>query len=351
MKRGHRFLAYSLGAVASASAAGRLLVRRDARRPDPDARELLGSARGTPRWIRGPRGSELYVEEFPGAGPHGGTVIFTHGWCLTEAVWHFQKIDLAGNGFSMLTWDLPGHGHSRPVPHGRLTLDLAAAALERVIEEAGGDVVLVGHSLGGVITLAHVARAAPEVRRRVRGMVLISTPLMHFARSVAGRWPGASVEARALGTMVRVLVESDLIDRLLVKDVGKQEVTRLSYRIIRQGFGRDASPSQVRFLRDVIASVPPSVRQDTLRVMTGYDMTPHLATLDVPALVVVGERDRLVNPEESKLLASALPRSRLLVLPDTGHAAFLEARVELGRELRRFVERRLGRPGAGAGSA
>jgi pimeloyl-ACP methyl ester carboxylesterase len=267
-------------------------------------------------------------------------VVLTHGYCLTEAVWHYQKRDLAGGPFGLVTWDLPGHGASPAPGRGHLTLDEAVESLAKVVEEcATGDVVLAGHSLGGVITLGYLIRDRRPALERVRGVVLVNTPLQHFAHAAAGRWPGASLEARALGGAVQAAVASDLFDRVLAKDVGTDDISGLSYRLVRWGFGKDPSPTQVRFIRDVIASMPPDVRADTFRIMTGWDFRPYLAQVKVPALMVIGGRDRLVSPDESRALAGLLPRGRVVVLPDAGHAAFLERPNSFNAELRRFAER------------
>ena len=341
--RGRRFLAYSAATLASAALAGRLLRRRDGRRPDPYREDPLGALRGRQAWIRGPGATSLYAEWFPPAEPGSGTVILTHGYCLTEATWHYQKRDLSGGGFGLVTWDLPGHGHSPSLTPGRLTLDLAADSLARVVEERGdeGGVVLVGHSLGGVVTLAYLARHADICRNVVRGVVLVSTPMMHFARSAAGRWPGATIEARALGRVVQAVVESDVFDRVIGQDVGT-EGSPLSYRLVRWGFGRRPSPTHVRFVRDAIASVPPDVRRDTYRIMTGYDLRPDIEAIRWPTLVVIGRRDRMVNPVESRELARLLPRGRAVELPEVGHATMLEEHQRFNAELRRFAGRRLG---------
>jgi pimeloyl-ACP methyl ester carboxylesterase len=341
--RGRRFLAYSVGALASAAVAGRLVRRADGRRPDPQREEPLGALRGTPRRIRGPRASRLYTEWFPPADAGAGTVIFTHGYCLTEAMWHYQKRDLAGGDFGLVTWDLPGHGHSPALPPGGLSLDLAADTLARVVEEYRdpGGLVLVGHSLGGVVTLAYLLRHAEACRDAVRGVVVVSTPMMYFARSAAGRWPGARFEARALGKVVQAAVESDLFDRVLGHDVGSEDLS-LSYRLVRWGFGRRPSPAHVRFVRDSIASVPPEVRRDTYRIMTGWDLRPDLPKISVPALVITGSRNRLVNPEEARDMAGILPKGRALELAEAGHVPILEQHRRFNWELRRFVGRRFG---------
>jgi pimeloyl-ACP methyl ester carboxylesterase len=341
VKRGRRFLAYGMGALATAAAAGRLATRRDARRPDPARDDGLGSLRGETRMIRGPRSSTLYSEWFPPGNPAAGTLLLTHGFCLTEAVWHYQKREVAGGEHGLATWDLPGHGHSPGLAPGRLSLEVCADALARVVDAYGDNgVVLVGHSLGGVVTIAYLDRHRETAARLVRGVVLASTPLVHYARSVAGRWPGAGLESRVLGRILRTVVESDLAERVLGRDQGRPDLS-LSYRVVRWGFGRHPSPAQVLFVRDAIASVRPDVRAETYRVMTECDLTPLLPSVDQPALVLIGGRDRLVNPEESRTLAAGLPRGRSVVFPDAGHAAFLEEHERFNAQLRRFADRRL----------
>ncbi len=345
MRRGRRFLAYGVGALATAAAAGRLATRRDARRPDPARDDALGSLRGHPRLVRGPRASRLYTEWFPGTAAPGGTLIFTHGYCLTEAVWHYQKRDLAGERLGLVTWDLPGHGHSPGVAPGRLSLEFSADALAKVIEEySDGSVILVGHSLGGIITLAYLAGHPESAARHVRGAVLVSTPMTHVARAVAGRWPGAALEARALGRVFQYVVESDLAERILGRDIGRSDLS-LSYRVVRWGFGKHPSPSHVLFVRDAIASARPDVRAETHRMMTDADLGPLLPEVKIPALVVIGGRDRLVNPEESLTLAERLPRGRAVTFPHVGHAAFLEERERFNAEVRRFADRCIDPPG------
>lgn len=340
---GRRFLGRSLRSVGEVLAVGRLATRRDGSGPDPAEGDHLGAIRGEPRVLRGPRAASLYSEWFPPAEVGSPTIVFTHGLCLTEAVWHYQKRDLGGGPFGVVTWDLPGHGHSDRIAPGELTQEMGVDALARVVDEHAGPagVVLVGHSLGGTLTLGYLSRHAEAAREHVLGAVIVSTPLVQFARSVAGRWPGAGLEARVLGKAVRYLIESDMVDRRLAKDVGGDGDT-LSYRVVRVGFGRRASPTQVRYVRDVIASVPPQVRADAYRAMTAYDVREHVGRVEHPMLVVIGEEDRLVDPDESRTLATSLPGAEVRTLEEVGHAPFLEAPEAFNRALTRFVRRALG---------
>jgi pimeloyl-ACP methyl ester carboxylesterase len=337
VKRGHRFLVGTLGAAAGVAAAGRAARRS---RFVPEDPEVLGSVRGEVVTLRGPRASRIYAERIPGT---RGTIILTHGWCLSEAVWHYQKRSLAEAGFTVVAWDLPGHGSSTPVARGHLTLELAIDALGRVVERFADPrgTILLGHSLGGVLTLGYLAAHPERAREHVKGAVFVSTPLMHFARSVAGRWPGASLEARALGSIMEFMVSNPALDRVFSSGIGERTGMPMSYRVVRIGFGRRPSPAHVRFLRDIIATVPPQARVDTFRAMTGYDLTGALDEIQVPSLVVIGGRDRLVNPAETRLIGQRLAHARTVEFPDAGHAVFLEQTEAFDAEVIAFAAQRL----------
>ncbi|MEY4338205.1 MAG: hypothetical protein RLZ14_55, partial [Actinomycetota bacterium] len=95
------------------------------------------------------------------------TLLFVHGLGASGATWDGCVAALAPR-FRCITVDLLGHGAS-PVPDdpAEYTRDGALADLDDVIASAGGPVVLVGHSLGGYLSLAQAATrpgaAAAEV--------------------------------------------------------------------------------------------------------------------------------------------------------------------------------------------
>jgi pimeloyl-ACP methyl ester carboxylesterase len=261
---------------------------------------------------------------------------------VTEAIWHYQKTAPQLKDFVKITWDLPGHGHSTPVTRSHLTLDLAIDSLARVVDATDGNVLLVGHSLGGVLSLGYLVRHRETAKRRIRGLVLAATPLAHMARRVTGRWPGSSLGARALGLGMQLMVENKLVDRWFAAEVGNPDVRGMSYRVMRMGFGSRPRPDHVRFVRDMAATVPPGVRADTFRAMTGFDLRPVLPEVRLPALVVLGTRDWLVSRAEGRTLASMLPRARAAEIADAGHAPFLERHEEFNDVLARFAAPRFG---------
>ena len=121
----------------------------------------------------------------------GMPVVLTAGWRNTGEVWSSTVAALDGSVRSV-TWDLRGHGRSGVAPAGEYGRPYALADLERVIGVAGSPAVLVGHSLGGYLSLAE-AILAPEL---VAGLVLVAAGPGFRSRDSLDAW-NESVRAMA----------------------------------------------------------------------------------------------------------------------------------------------------------
>jgi pimeloyl-ACP methyl ester carboxylesterase len=87
-------------------------------------------------------------------------LVLLHGFAEDSSVWDQQKQYLEGK-YRVLTPDLPGSGHT-PLPEGETTMDTLAHAVKALLDAEGIDeCVMVGHSMGGYVTLAF-AELYPE---------------------------------------------------------------------------------------------------------------------------------------------------------------------------------------------
>ena len=103
-----------------------------------------------------------------GSGPG---LLLTHGYGDTSATWDAQVPTLARR-FETRSWDLIGHGASAcPDDPAAFTRETALDDLERVVAGAAEPLVLVGHSLGGYLSLCF----AIQTSERVRALVLVAT--------------------------------------------------------------------------------------------------------------------------------------------------------------------------------
>ncbi|MGD9483686.1 alpha/beta hydrolase [Streptomyces sp. TRM70308] len=347
----------ALGAVAAGVAVERLTVHRAVRRRarlSLDAAGPFGTLRGTPGTAVAEDGTRLaYEVDAPGAaGGSAPTVVFSHGYCLTQDSWHFQRAALRERGtVRAVYWDQRGHGRSErsrppgaqaPAPAGieRLGRDLKAV-LEAAVP-AGHPVVLVGHSMGGMTMMALAAQYPDWVREHVVGAAFVSTSPGRLTDVTYGL-PAAGVRAvrRVLPGVLGVLsAHSALVER------GRAAGADLLAGLVRHysfGAPRAVDPAVARFAERLIEGTPIDVVAEFYPAFTAHEQTAALAAFGSCAnLVVTGARDQLTPHRHSEAIAAELPGAELHVLPETGHLLMLERPGELTA----LVDRLLSRAGA-----
>src|SRR4051812_36552598 len=136
------------GLVILLSVAGRPIIMVVFGSSGADSPKHRSSAAGT--YITAPDGTRLYVETV-GRGDTP-TLVLTHGWGADADLWQFAKRDLA-NDYRLVAWDLPGLGNSEQPPDRNYSLERMADDLRAVVSATPGPVILVGHSIGGMINL------------------------------------------------------------------------------------------------------------------------------------------------------------------------------------------------------
>lgn len=202
--------------------------------------------------------------------------------------------------------DLPGHGLSElPDP---LTLRAAAGMLDHALAELGNEpVVLVGHSVGGLVC-AEEAICAPE---RVRALVLVETAL----RSQFAPADRAALQAA------------------LARDFNG------TLRATYQSFGRDSL--QGVWLADEMAQMDPAMLRPWITLAVNADISADAAKLTMPVLTVVAPHTW--EPGESwaacaeSLGYSHIPLLTGLRVDDSGHYLMLDHPRTLANAVRRFA--------------
>ena len=394
-------LGAAVGVVATGAAVGIALerftigrsVRQMARAHDPG--EAFGTIRGRSQTVLSADGVELYLEiDEPGDWPRGvdqsgdanrdpgqgigpgtrpdwyrahnnsgratggrsaarraeaeaaqrPTLLFTHGFCLTQDSWHYQRAAFA-NEYRMVFWDQRGHGRSDPPkPGSELSIDLLGEDLYAVLEAScpTGPVILVGHSMGGMTMMALAAAhpelfAGPGKPGRIVGAALISTSAGRFQQISFGLpKAGAQLLHRTVPGLFGLLAkQNSLVDR------GRRATGDLSLVLTkRYAFGSDVNEAVVRFTQEMIHSTSIDMIAHFFPIFDVHDKSTALAVFDdVPALVLVGDRDQLLPVEHSRALADAMPAADFVIVPEGGHLVILEHPRAVEAALRRLVDR------------
>ncbi|MEU4113144.1 alpha/beta hydrolase [Kitasatospora sp. NPDC028055] len=347
----------SVGVLAAGAAAGvaieRLTVGRAMRRrarAELEAAAPYGSLRGRPLTVAAPDGTELYVEldgtgwdEPDGAPSQPLTVVFSHGYCLNQDSWHFQRAALR-QGLRLVFWDQRSHGRSersREYLAGEpASIDQLGGDLKAVIDAVAptGPLVLVGHSMGGMTVMA-LADQHPELfRTRVAGVALVGT--------LAGDWNEVSLGLPKAGAKLFKKVAPGVV-KLLGRQVDLVEASRrigsdvaaVFYRRFSFG-GRDVDPGVVRFAEQLLDATPIDVVAEFYPVFGAHEKYGALAALrGLPALVLAGTKDLLTPSAHSEAMAERLPGAELVLAEGAGHLVLLERPELVDHELARLLRR------------
>ncbi|MER5470496.1 alpha/beta hydrolase [Streptomyces sp. NPDC002935] len=342
----------AIGVVAAGAAAGvaieRLTVGRGMRmkaRLALDSTGPYGTLRGTPGKAYADDGTELYYEVdeaepeaslaprrrrlFGRKAPAPVTVVFSHGYCLNQDSWHFQRAALRGV-VRTVHWDQRSHGRSgRGVAQLEdrtpLTIDQLGRDLLAVIEAAvpEGPIVLVGHSMGGMTVMALADQFPELIRDRVVAVALVGTSSgrlgeVNFGLPVAG----VNAVRRVLPGVLKALgQQAALVER------GRRATADLFAGVIkRYSFAsRDVDPAIERFAERMIEGTPIDVVAEFYPAFTEHDKTAALARFtEMPVLVLAGVKDLVTPSEHSEAIADLLPDAELVLVPDAGHLVMLE---------------------------
>jgi len=350
MGRQAAWLGAAVGAV-GAGAAVRFAAERYAgeratrRQEDPLREEPFGALRSEPIWVKTDDEVRLCVEvEEPAGEPADGaapavTVVFSPGFMLNMDCWHFQRRDLRDVG-RLAFLDHRSHGSSERASRESATIEQLARDLKRVLDEVApdGPVVLVGHSLGGMVLMGFADAYPQEFGARVVGAALLATSPGRMAEMTLGLpaavmrlvWPRAP---RMIDTLAR---------RREIIEYGRQAGGDLAYILTKRlAFGSEkVSPAVARFASEMLAQTPVDVFAEFFPEFDRHDKEAALPVFRrCPTLIVAGEDDVITPANHSQEMAKVLPDAELIVLPDCGHLIQLEYPDVVNEALRRLVDR------------
>ena len=263
------------------SAAARRRARRTPRRPASSLAE---------RWTT-IDGVDVFYRESPEP-PDARVMLHLHGFGLSGR-YLLPTAEQLGSEFHTLVPDLPSFGRSGKAPYALDVPDLAHAAVRFMDDRQVDKATLVGNSMGCPVIL-EVAYNYPE---RIDRAVLVS--------------PAGGVHNQPLRRAVGQLA----------RDGGREPPSMV----------RVATPDYLRF------GVPSTVRM--FRALTQFPSLQRLLDLEIPTLVVIGDRDPLLpGPARVQEIASQTDNQVVIVLIEgAAHAINFSHPGELANVIRLFM--------------
>ena len=247
---------------------------------------------------------EIYAQE--AWRPDRQKAILIHGWSSSSFAMS-PLTALLSQRFSSAAVDLPGYGRSPPM-RSRASIPAYAKLLVELIEQiSDGPVVLVGHSMGGMIGLTIAMRhpeivermvlICPTISGRLSNMInFLVSPINFVERFGLGRLLVSAVERTYVGLTDRLMRPVSFADRT---GIAEQDYDRLRADARRAGEGR--------------------IRAQCFSAMRENDLSGSLGQIETPALVIWGAEDNTVPLRDAGLVADEWPEADLRIIPRAGH--------------------------------
>jgi len=242
---------------------------------------------------------------------NGPPIFLIHGIGSARDAWRFI-IPKIINNFTVVTYDLRGHGES-PKPTTEFFLDDLVEDLEYLRKKLEiNKAYFIGHSLGGMIGPAYSLKYS----KHVLALGLFST--------AAGRTKEDKEKISAV-----------------IKSMEDQGLSKILPTLINRWF----TDEFIEFFPDIIdhriqqvINTDPKIFMNAFRIYADTEMSPWLHKIKFPTLVMTGENDGSCNPRLNKFITSIISNSKLVILPKFKHSILLEAPNEVAENLIKFIK-------------
>jgi pimeloyl-ACP methyl ester carboxylesterase len=242
----------------------------------------------------------------------GPPLVLLHGFVGDgPRTWRHQ-IDGLSDEFTVIAWDAPGAGRSSDPPESFRMPDYADC-LVRFVDALGfRRPHVAGLSFGGALAL-ELYRRHPTIP-----MTLV------LAGAYAG-WPGS--------------LPPEVAEQRLRQSLQFAELSAAQFvgEMIPTMFSESAPPGRVAEFVASVSEFHPAGFRAMARSTAEADLRDVLARIDVPTLLLYGDKDVRAPLNVGEDLQAAIPSSRLVVLPGVGHVSSVEAAERFNNEVRAFL--------------
>lgn len=227
----------------------------------------------------------------------GQPIVLIHAFPTDQRLWKPQQDDLKSN-FRVITLDLQGFGHADSADGNAITMAEYAEDVKLVLDRLHiQNAVIGGESMGGYIALAFLQKYPAAVN----GLILSDTQSIADSPEIKDKREASARDVLDHGT-------KGLLDGFMTKALSP-----------------DAAESVKQNLRNIVDVQSANAIASALRGMAlRSDTSDVLATTNIPVLIITGEKDVLILPQQSVDMHRLLKNSKLVVIPNAGHLSSLE---------------------------
>ena len=260
-------------------------------------------------------GVEIYYE----TRGEGSSLLLITGWGGNLDSWSGNMIGLLAEKHRVIIMDNRGTGRSDK-PDSPYTMDMMAADAKGVLDSLGiKKAHVMGFSMGGAITQTFGIHY-PET---VLSLVICGAS--------AGRENSVSSDPKV---QVDLALIANPLPEMTVRDV----TVKLLYLLYSKEYVEEHLEELVKDETYSDYTTPSHALMNQSHAISTLNSYPYLPGLKVPVLVMTGEEDGLVPPENSERIASQIPSSELVMIPECGHGFLKQKTDEAVGHVLRFLD-------------
>lgn len=234
---------------------------------------------------------------------HGRPIILIHSFPTDRRIWEparneIEDIFRDSRIFRIISIDLWGFGQSSSVNGQAITMSDYVDEVSQLLDHLDIKSAIVGgESMGGYIALAFLEKFP----KKVEGLILSDTQSIADSPETKAKREATAVDVIEHGTENLI---NEFISKALSPNVS--EKTRMFLKYVLEKQDRMAIASALRGM---------ALRHDTSNI---------LANSSLPILILTGEKDMVISPQQSQNMHALAKNSKLIVIPNAGHLSSLE---------------------------
>ena len=253
----------------------------------------------------------------------GTPVVFIHGWLHSS--WNFSnQVDYFSKAYRVFAFDHKGHGKSDKPEDVSYTMPELAEDLSQALDKLIGDnkFVLIGHSMGGSISLIYATN--PDFKKKLLGLILMST----------------APESNYLKKNPRVQASVNMVKNGKATIVNPENLKNFTVPFWFNKNYIQTHEDTIKKIVEEALKIPEYVAFKSLIAWFDlYDVENKLGEIEVPTLILSGDKDMSIPLEYSELMHRKIKNSKLKIFsPNIGHMIHFEAQKECNKAIEDFLK-------------
>lgn len=267
-----------------------------------------------------PVGKEIYITQKDGTkirtivAGEGQPIVLAHGYAASLVEWNIISKQLVEAGYKVIMFDQRGHMGSTIGSEGISTQSMASVYRDVLQHYDVRNGILVGHSMGGFLSIAFMLNNPGVVRKRLKAALIMAS----FAGDILKDNPQNKLQI-------------PLIKSGLLTSAAKTKL--LGYPFGRSTMGEKPDSAMIEVFLDVFIKIKHRQLVPILEAFGNESYYDRLGEIKIPCTIMVGTKDATTPPFHTNDMVKGISNARLVKLEGKGHMLNWEAADEVTDEI------------------